>query len=298
MPKNRRLAYLALSINALVWGAAFAIIKPALDIITPTQYLYLRFLVAGACAFPIFIYFYIKKHPKISFLIKVLLLELAGTLVPLLILYEGLARTTALEASLIGATGPIFIVLAGTWLLHERETKSEWQGLALSALGSLMIVGEPLFSGTHETNLTATGNFLILLYNLLNTLYVVTAKKVYRKSPPLYIGSATYLLTATIYGLILASQNSLPPLSLLATNSAVSLAVFYMAVPGTILAFMFYQFAASKIEVSEANLFTYLNGVVAIPVAYLLLGEKPTLLNVLAIVLIAYGVIQAEFRRH
>ena len=74
----------------------------------------------------------------------------------------------------------------------------------------------------------------------------------------------------------------------------IMLPVLYMAIPGGILAFALYLYAQSKIEVSEANLFTYLNGVVAIPAAYFLLGETPSLLTVLAILLIGAGVYQAE----
>lgn len=71
-----------------------------------------------------------------------------------------------------------------------------------------------------------------------------------------------------------------------------------MAIPGGILAFILYLYAQSKIEVSEANLFTYLNGVVAIPDSFLLLGEKPTLVTILAILLIAAGVLRAENRSY
>lgn len=69
-----------------------------------------------------------------------------------------------------------------------------------------------------------------------------------------------------------------------------------MAIPGGIIANIFYLYAVSKIEVSEANLFSYLNGVVTIPVAYFLLGEKPTYLAILAILLISWGVYNSETR--
>ncbi|PIR98907.1 hypothetical protein COT87_02350, partial [Candidatus Collierbacteria bacterium CG10_big_fil_rev_8_21_14_0_10_44_9] len=122
MSKNRRLAYLALLYNALIWGAAFPIIKPVFEFLTPLQYLYFRYLVAGVVSFPIFIAFYIKKHPKVSKMVKPVLLELAGLALPIIILYEGLSRTSALEASLIGSTGPIFVVIGGILFLRERET--------------------------------------------------------------------------------------------------------------------------------------------------------------------------------
>lgn len=297
MTKNRRLSYLALTLNAIIWGSAFPIVKPAFAYISPMQYLYLRFLLAGIVAIPIFLYFYLKLRPKLSYLFKVLLIELGGMVIPLLVLYEGLARTTALDASLIGATGPIFVVLGGILLLRERETKREWQGLALSLLGSLVIVVEPILMGGHSDTASSTlGNLLILTYNLLWMVYALIAKKFYKKHPPLYFGAVTYLGTALIYGLILAHSGSLPPLSILYTSYPILLPVLYMAIPGGILAFALYLFAQSKIEVSEANIFTYLNGVVAIPAAYFLLGEKPSPVTLLAIIIITYGVLRAELR--
>jgi len=294
--KSRRLAYIALTTNAIIWGAAFPVIKPAFDFITPTQYLYLRFLVAGILSLPIFLYYYIKIHPKISYIIKVLLIEILGLALPLIVLYEGLARTSALEASLIGSTGPIFVVLGGIWFLHEHENRREWQGLAVSLLGSLILVVEPIFRSGIDTVASTTGNLYILGYNILYTSYVLTAKKIYKTKPPLYLGSLTYLCTALIYSFILSYSHTLPSLSLL-SNPTILIPVLYMAIPGGILAFALYLYAQSKIEVSEANLFTYLNGVVAIPASFIILGEKPTLVNILAIIIIAYGVLRAELRK-
>lgn len=297
MTKSRRLAYIALIANAIIWGAAFPIVKPAFDFISPLAYLYFRFLLAGIFSLPIFFYYYIRIRPKTSYLLKALLLELFGTALPLLILYEGLARTTALEASLIGSTGPIFVVLGGIWFLHERENKREWQGLGLSLLGSLLLVASPLIGGVEETLSSTTGNLYTLGYCVLYAIYAIIAKKFYKTRPPLYLGALTYLGTALIYALLLNLSGGLPNLSLLTTNFSVFFPVFYMAVPGGIIAFALYLYAQSKIEVSEANLFTYLNGVVAIPASYLLLGEKPSLLTIVAILIITVGVYYGEKKK-
>jgi drug/metabolite transporter (DMT)-like permease len=286
---QRQRAYIALLANALIWGAAFPIIKPAFSTVTPMQYLYLRFLVAGVLSLPIFCYYYFKYHLKLSYSLKVIAIEILGLPLPLYLLYSGLDRTSALEASLIGSTGPIFVVLGGILFLHERETRREWQGLALSLLGSLILVAEPLLMGTTETLRHSSGNLLILGYNILHALYAVLAKRVYKTKPPLYFGSLTYLLTAGVYALILNYNESLPNYALVLQPS-VLLPVLYMAIPGGILAFALYLYAQSKIEVSKANLFTYLNGVVSITASFLILGEVPSVTTLAAIALIAWGV--------
>jgi drug/metabolite transporter (DMT)-like permease len=298
MTIHRRLTYAALIANSIIWGSAFPIIKPAFSLITPMAYLYFRFLVAGICALPIFLYYLFKLHPKPSYMIKVFMLELFGTVLPLLLLYEGLARTSALAASLIGATGPIFVVLGGIIFLHERESKREWQGIALALLGSFVIVAEPLLLGkATDTANPAYGNLLIMGSKLIWMIYALIAKKFYKKHPPLYFGAATYLGTAAIYGMLLTIRGQLPPLDILYSNFSVLLPVLYMAIPGGILSFALYLYAQSKIEVSEANLFTYLNGAVAIPATYFILGEKPSFLVILAIFVITYGVYRSETRK-
>ena len=294
MTTKRKLVYLALTANAIIWGSAFPIVKPVFDYLTPLQFLYLRFLVSGIISFPIFLYFYIKIHPKISYLLKVLLLELLGTALPILILYEGLSKTSALEASLIGATGPILVVIGSMVFLREKESRREWQGLGLSFLGSLVLILEPIWNGHTLIGSSLFGNIYILGYNFLYALYAIVAKKFYKTKPPLYFGALTYFATALIYGLLLFNYGFLPPISILYSSFDILFPVLYMALPGGILAFSLYLYAASKIEVSEANLFTYLNGVVAIPAAFFLLGETPSQLTLIAIIIIAYGVYRAE----
>lgn len=298
MLKNRKLAYLALTYNAIIWGCAFPIVKPAFDFLTPMQYLYFRFFVAGLISLPYFLYHFLRFRPTFAYSLKVLLLELFGLPLPLYLLYTGLDKTTALEASLIGATGPIFVVLGGIIFLHERESKREWQGLALSLFGSLLLVADPLITGHNTNTLGSTyGNLLIIAYNVIYAIYAVIAKKFYRRTPAYYFGSLVYLLTAGIYYLILNNANSLPPLDLLISNSSILIPVLYMAIPGGFVAFIFYLYAQSKIEVSEANLFTYLNGAVAIPASFLLLSEVPSPLAIVAIILITFGVYRAELKK-
>lgn len=298
MSKSRRLAYAALLYNAIIWGAAFPIVKPVFEFLTPLQFLFFRYLTSGLVALPILISFYIKRHPKVTNIIKPVLLELAGLALPIYLLYEGMSRTSALEASLIGSTGPLFVILGGILFLREKESKRECQGLTLSFLGSTLLILEPLWNGHGFVGSSLTGNLLILAHNIIWAVYAVFAKKFYKKKPPLALGSFSYLGTAGIYALVLGRDSQLPSLSILLTNSQVLFPVLYMSILGGIVANIFYLYAASRIEVSEANLFTYLNGIFAIPAAYLLLGETPSLTTLLAISVIAYGVYRAEFKKN
>ena len=134
------------------------------------NYLYFRFLVAVIVSLPIFLIYYFKSHPKISYLIKTLLIELLSITIPLYLLYEGLSRTSSIEASLIGSIYPLFIVLGSVWFLHEKENKREWQGWGLALHGSLVLVIGLAVSGGSESPSSTLGNRYILGYSLPDTI--------------------------------------------------------------------------------------------------------------------------------
>ena len=298
MTTARKLAYAALLINTLLWGLALPIVKPALSFVTPTQFLYFRYLIAAPLTL-LFLPFLKFPHLSLNKFGKILLLEFIGTPILLAILYTGLEKTSGLEASLLGATSPLFTILGGIWFLHERQTKREWQGFALAMFGTAILALEPLFLGNHTLNFSGlTGNFLIILQNLIWAGYLLYAKKLYRGLSKLLVTAFSYWLGLVSFGGYLVFSHSLPPISLLTSNLSLLIPVLYMAIFGSIIALALYLYGQDKIEASEASVFTYLQGVVAIPASFLLLGEKPSWLVALAILVISYGVLRAEQKTH
>lgn len=295
MPKRTK-AYLALLTTTLIWGAAFPIIKPALDHISPFQFLYLRYLIAAPLTLPVLIYYLQKLKPKLKTLSKIAMLEFFGAPFALSILYLGLAKTSALEASLIAATSPIIVTIGGIVFLKENEEKREWLGLAISFIGTLLLVFEPLLNGQSILKtFSLSGNLIILIYNFLIAGYYLAAKKHYHKVPKLFITSTSYFISLIAFAVFLKLTNSPTPVSLL-TIPSVALACLYMAIPGSIIALTTRIYGQDLIEASEASLFQYLQAVVAIPAAYLLLGEIPTIGQVLALIIISFGVFLGEYR--
>ncbi len=293
---SRAKAYLALLTVALIWGIALPLVKPSLTFVTPYQFLYFRYLIAAPLLLPILIGYAFKLKLSFKTYLKIIALEILGTPIALPILYQGLKLTSGLEASLLGATGPIFTVLGGIIFLKEREEKREWRGLALSFLGTSILVFEPLITGrNHSLGFSLLGNLLILGHNLLNTAYLLLAKKLYQKLPKLFICSVSYPVALVSLWLMLAFSGQSTSISLLSIP-AVALASGYMAILGSIVALTLLLYGQNLIEVSEASLFAYLQGIIAIPAAWVFLNEVPTWPMLAAIVLIAGGVILAEKR--
>ncbi|MDZ4229354.1 MAG: DMT family transporter, partial [Patescibacteria group bacterium] len=262
----------------------------------PHQFLYLRYLIAAPLMLPVLISYAFKLKLSLKTYLKIIALEILGTPIALPILYQGLKLTSALEASLLGAAGPLFTVIGGIIFLKEREEKREWRGLVISFFGTLILVLEPLITGrNHSVGFSLLGNLLILLHNLINTTYLLLAKKIYRQLPKLFVTSISYPVAWACLGGFLIFTGQSTAISLLNTP-AVALAAGYMAIFGSIIAFALLLYGQNLIEVSEASLFSYLQGIVAIPAAWILLNEMPTWPMGLAIILIAAGVIMAEKR--
>lgn len=287
---SRRLkAYLALFVMSVIWGAALPLVKPALNFISPFQFLYLRFLLATPFLLPVLFHYWRRIKIKSGLILKIIGLEFFGTAINLPLLYYGLQLTSATEASLIGATGPIFVILGGILFLHEKQTRQEWLGLLFCFLGTLILVFKP------SANFSLIGNLLIIGYNLIYVIYVLLAKVWYKKVPKIFISSLSYPIALISLFLILIFTGQSVSVASLSIPS-VLLATVYMAIPGSIIAWTLFLYGQNLIEVSEASLFTYLQGIIALPVAWYFLNELPTPTMFFAIILIAGGVFWAEKR--
>ncbi len=305
MAHSRKLAYLALLTNTIIWGGALPLVKPALEYSTPFQYLFYRYTIATLLIFPVLIITLYRSRPSITDLFRIILLESTVLILGHSLLYLGLARTTSLESSLLGISSPVFITLGGIFLLREKEQLRELIGLLIALSGTLLITLEPFFAGTNNFSGNFSGNLLVLGYVLIWVTYNLIAKRFYSRIPnKLFITALGTTVAAPALGLIsffttpqstdLASfvSHSLHILSL----PSVAFASFYMAILGTLIAIPLYTFGLSQIEASEAALFTYLQPLISIPLAIFWLQESITVLAIIGLCFIAIGVVIAETR--
>lgn len=301
-PHQRLKAYLLLLVNTVCWGAAFVIVAPALDHTTPYQFLLYRFVLASVLVLPLMVRF-LKEKANRAVIWKIIGIETVGMVIALSLLYEGLARSTAIEVSLLATTAPLFIIVACILFLREKQTRQEWLGLAVSLLGMSCIAALPLFDGSVGVqSVSLAGNMLIVLSNIANAFYIILVKRHYKKIPPFFAVGISFWFGAVIFG---ASSLYLHQFSLSTfTSSVISdwqqpsviFATLYMAIFGSIIALTAYIKAQKMIEASEASLFYYLQPLVYLPLAIVVLGERVSMYQLLGLALIIIGVIIGENR--
>lgn len=301
---RRPIASVFLLINAICWGAALVIVKPALSFVSPLEYLFSRFALAALLSLPILIY-YTWKQPNVwRSLSTIVWLELIGTTLTLTLVYEGLARTTALEANLIATTAPLFVVVGGVLFLKEREEKREVLGLIIALAGTLLMT----FASARQTwtgilSISLLGNLLVFSQNISESGYFLLAKKRYAKIPKFFVTAVSFWIGALTFGPLSALQQGLSlPLFLSQAWDhffipPVFVAVTYMATFGSIIGLTAYIIGQNLVEASEASLYRYLQPLVYIPLSVLVLKEQITPLLLPSMLLIGIGVFIAEYRK-
>lgn len=286
-------AYGALILAALFSGALPSIGKFALQHVDPIELLAIRFLIGSIVALPLFIWQYRKHHPSTKDLVHIGLITLMGT-IGLLIFYAGLSYTNSLQASFTGSMSGVIVTILGIILLKEHESRSEWLGLSLTILGSLLIVVLPtLLAQSTSTPIHMEGNLLILASIILGSMSAIILKRYYSEMPKLLISCMSIFAGSAVISAILILRPQTTSLSQL-IQPAVLLPGVYLALFGSLISSSLSYFGYSTIDASKATLFSYLKPISYIPLSVLWLEESIVPIQLFGLLVIIIGVIIAE----
>lgn len=288
-------AYTLLIVATALWGIGGPVVKHSFDFVSPFEFLFWRFLIASAISLPILIW-YLKKHPlPINSWWKITLMGFLAIPVNLSLIFQGLERTTVVEAIIIGSLTPMFVAILSAFYLSEPLTKRKLSGISLAVSGVVVAILNPLLDGNFKSGETLLGNFLLLLGGISWVAFVMLSKKWENGFiRPFHVVAFSFLLGLFVFYFLFSLQTQ-TLLHTLPTYPGI-LGISYMAIFGSLLAFSFYELALSKIEASEADLFNYLGPLWAIPLAVFWLGEKFDPALILSSTLIVLGVGIAEYR--
>lgn len=306
--RHRLIAYGYLLVNTLCWGASLVVVKPSLEFTTPFRFLLYRYAIAAILSIGFIFknWHGIRKKPQV--LGDIIWLELIGLTLTLALLYTGLAHTTALEASFISTTAPVFLTIASIIFLHEQQSRREWQGLGLAFIGTIILIFEPWLSGqlnqsnqsAHQSSLL--GNVLIIGQNLTTIVYFLLAKSRYRGLPKLFVSGISFWVGLVSFALLSWWEAGFSIATLFTqitadlTHQSVWVASIYMAIFGSIIGLTAYIHGQEGIEASEASLFWYLQPLVYVPLGVIFLHEYLSIWQAAALVLIGIGVFWAQKR--
>ncbi len=146
---TKPLPYIALLIAHLIWGANFVVAKITLQEFPPMSLAFLRFALASLFLAP----FFLAQSKKVKIdkkdLPKLIAIGVLIITLNIAFFFEGIKRTTAIDASVLILTVPVLSVLLGWWFLKEKIYFINLVGIILGFLGAIIIIGLPkLITGT------------------------------------------------------------------------------------------------------------------------------------------------------
>jgi drug/metabolite transporter (DMT)-like permease len=218
--------------------------------------------------------------------------SMLGLVLNQLLFTKGLSLTTAINATLLSTTIPVFTLLVGVVLGTDRATLRRLLGIALAAAGVLYLIGP---GRAQFSSATRTGDLLIVSNSLCYGAYIAVSKDLMKRYNALSV--ITWIFVAGCVVTVPAGAVSLAHISLGSISWRVWLAILYIIVLPTAGAYYLNGWALARVPPSTVAVYVYLQPLIAFVVAPIILGESLSVRAVVASLLIFAGVLVVTRRR-
>ena len=230
-------------------------------------------------------------------LVQFLLLGLLGVTANQTLFLYGLRHTTAVNATILVTTIPVFTVLESVLTGREAASALKFGGIGLAAAGAIYLIGPDRISLAPDL---ALGNALILMGMVCYSLYLVLSKRMLQRYRPITV--SLYVMTFGALGVLPIGLHAATTLDLAGVSSKIWWLTGYIILFPTILAYFLNIWALKRVSSNLVAVYIYLQPLFAALAAPLLLPtERLTLRAGLAGLVIFAGlalVIAGERQQH
>jgi drug/metabolite transporter (DMT)-like permease len=288
MSNSRVFTYLEALFAVIVWGASFIATKVALREISPITIVWLRFLM-GVVILGLTVVlqrqFALPARKEWAYFA---LLGFLGITFHQWLQSNGLQTSEAGTTAWIVATTPVFMALLGWFLLRERLGWIKNAGILLAFAGVLIVVSKGDFSSISIGRFGAPGDVLILISAVNWALFSALSRRGLKSHHPslmmFYVMSCGWLFTTLLF----LSTNGAAEISTLTVNGWMAVAFLGIFCSG--LAYIAWYDALKALTTAQTGVFLYIEPLVAVIVAFFVLGETITLASLLGGAIIIFGV--------
>jgi drug/metabolite transporter (DMT)-like permease len=262
----------------LLWSANFIVGKVALREFPPLLLGALRIGLAGIFLIPA----YWRKTRSTGGIwpqadLRLLAFLAACNVGNQLLFLLGLHRTSVAHSALIIGVGPIFVLLIAAAMGLERITLRKTAGMILALGGVAALAYQasvPHASGAGSTESTIAGDTITAAACVLFSLFAVYGKRAAERHSTVTVNGFAYITGAALLAPILLWQAR--EFSFAQVSAAGWSSLVYMALFPSVICYLIYYHALTRISASRVSAFIYLEPVIATLMGVAFLGERIT----------------------
>jgi drug/metabolite transporter (DMT)-like permease len=265
------LTELSLVFMALIWGVNFSVVKFGTTLVDPLAFNGLRVLLAAVLLSSIVLIGRLPMPPRRTVL-GLLALGFLGNGVYQFFFVEGIARTRASDAALVVAASPAFIAIIGRMRGVERTTMRGVIGILLSIAGIGLVVFGTSEGGEGDASLL--GDLLVLCGSLSWAIYTVLLKPYTERVPGLQLSALTMIGGAL--PLLLVAAPAITHARWVTVPTIGWVALLYSGIFALVVAYYFWYRGVRIIGPTRTAMYSNLQPIIAVLVAWVMLNEVPT----------------------
>lgn len=202
--------------------------------------------------------------------------------------YMALQTSTAVNATLIGASMPAWILGVGALFFHAQVSARQWLGAAVSIGGVLCVLSQGDPARLASLSLVP-GDLYMLLATVCWSFYTWLLR---RKRPDL--PGLEFLAVQIVYGVLLSApivalENAVGPIAMHWTPTVFA-ALAYIAIGPSIVAYVCWDYGVARAGATVPVFFVNLTPLFATILSAAVLGEAPHLYHGAAFLLILAGI--------
>jgi drug/metabolite transporter (DMT)-like permease len=288
MSKSKILPILEATFAVIVWGASFIATKVALRDVSPVTVIWLRFamgvLILGV-AVTARRQFALPKREEWGYFA---LLGFLGITFHQWLQSNGLVTAQASTTAWIVATTPAFMALLGWLILKESLGWLRSAGILLAALGVMLVVSKGELVNLTAGHFGEPGDFLILISAPNWAVFSVLSRRGLQSHPAARMMFFVMTLGWLFTSLLFFSGPGLKEIPAMTFNGW--LGVTFLGIFCSGLAYIAWYDALQALQASQVGVFLYIEPLVAVIVAALVLSESITLVSLMGGTIILLGV--------
>lgn len=286
---------LLLVMAAFFWGGNAVAGKFLAGSLPPVTISFIRLAIGVLIMSPVIIRLFKREMAALRENFKMLVfLAVTGVIGFNLLIYWALNYTSAINATLLNSTSPLFIFLLSALLIGEKMELKYWVSMAISFIGVLFVITH----GSIERMIALQfnmGDLIMVLAVISWALYSIFIKKISGKMPSLAIFGFTLAIGFLLMIPAVAVELAVVPVDALTLGEWSAL--FYIGIFPSICSFLLWNRAVALIGPSKSSISLNLIPVFGAGAAFLVLGEIITVPQIIGGCLVFIGVFITSFTK-